>query len=140
MGDFANYAKQGPAPGKTVPHVVTELLNADGSHPIVHVEYIGRSNPSYLEEVLAAAKTEEPARTTTAERLAHSRDIVIKHSARRLENVFFSDGTRATDADLPAFIRAMPLAAFERLTSTAINESNYCEYPIAAKPAELAEK
>jgi hypothetical protein len=134
MGDFSNYEKQAPRAGQTVAHEVTELRNPDGSHPVVHLEHIGRTNASFMEWVLASAGK------SADEQKRDERELMIEHSARKLERAYFSDGTLATDADLPAFVRAMPLAAFERMASVAMDAANYCEYPIAIAPQALAEK
>ncbi len=133
MADFSNYEKQGVRPGRTVAYEVTELVNADGSHPVVHLEHLGRANTSLMQAMLARAGAED------APKLADL-DLVIEHGAKRLERVFFADGAAATDADIPAFVRAMPLRAFERMRDFAMDEANYCEFPIATPPQILAEK
>lgn len=150
MRDFSNYTKQGPGPGRTVPYEVTELRNPDGTHPIVHLEHLGRTNASWLEELLATAgkkdekdeKDDDAAAAVKRELsdLSRSREVIIKHCAKRLENAFFSDGTAASDADLPGFITAMPPLAFERMFTAAANADKYCEYPVASAPEQIAEK
>ncbi len=143
MGDFTNYERQAPRRGHTIAHEVTELRNADGTHPIVHIEHLGIANESYQQWIIASAKAAAAApgpSETLAEMLGDDRQIVIAHVARRIENVFFSDGSQATDADLANFIKAMPPRAFMRLRDVAIDDRNFCEYPIAEKPADLAGK
>lgn len=130
---FENYEKQGARPGQTVAYEVTELVNPDGTHPVVHIEHIGRSNASFMQAVIARAGSDD--KTTPDDR-----ETMIAHSARRIERVYRADGSAATDADLPAFIRAMPLRALQRMTLHAMDEKNYCEFPIATEPAVLAEK
>jgi hypothetical protein len=138
---FANYAQQGVRFGATVPYDVTELVNADGSHPILHLEHMGAANASWLEEMIARskAKDDDVARPGIAEVNRANQDAIIKHCARRLDRVFLDDGTAATDDDIPDFIRAMPAKALMRLMAFVLDESNFCT-KIAGKPAELAEK
>ncbi len=130
MGDFSNYEKQGAQPGQTVAYEVKELRNADGSHPLVHLEHLGSANAGLMQRMLARAGGNKD----------DDRELVIKYSARRLERALFSDGTPAADGDIPAFIHALPPTAFLRLVNFASDETNYCEYPIAADPQALAEK
>lgn len=136
---FENYEKQGLRAGYTVPYEVTELRNPDGSHPTVHLEHIGRINPTFIQWALANAGGEQKP-PNRDEALRDERELMIAHGARRLENAFRSDGSLATDADLPAFIRAIPLMAFERMTAFVGEEKNFCEFPIASDPQALAEK
>lgn len=131
MGDFSNYERQGLRPGKTVPYEVTELVNEDGSHPVVHLEHMGAANKSLMQAMIAKAGSEEK---------GDECEMVIAHSARRLEGVYFADGGSATDADIPAFIRALPYLALLRLVRFVCDDANYCEYPIATPPQALAEK
>lgn len=140
MADFSNYAEQGLRFGHTVPFEVTELTNADGSHPLLHVEHLGTANGTLLEEIIARAgaprETEDAA--DFLRRLRENQDAVSKHCVRDIERVFFSDGTAATKDDIPAFVRAMPAKAFQRLLEFAYNEANF--YKPAEKPQVLAEK
>jgi hypothetical protein len=131
MGDFSNYEKQGARPGHTVGYEVTELRNADGTHPLLHVEHVGISNPAFMQWALANAGKE------TSE---DDREMVVRFGARHLERTFFADGSQATDDDLPKFIAAMPLRAFLRLRDFVMLESNFCEFPVIADPKALAEK
>lgn len=142
MPDFSNYAGQGLQFGKTVAYPVTELVNADGSHPILDVEHVGQANTSFIEELIATAKAddkeESPLRLADAVRA--NRDRLSKHAVRHLRNTFFSDGAEATDAAIPAFIDALPAIALERLLAFVSDPRNFCAYPIAEKPAAVAEK
>jgi hypothetical protein len=131
MGDFSNYEKQGARPGHTVAYEVTELRNADGTHPLLHVEHLGPANETVRQWHIANAG---------AESKPSERTLVSKLIARRLENAFFNDGSAATDADLPQFIEKMPYRAFERLCEFVMLESNFCEFPIATDAKALAEK
>lgn len=141
MGDFAHYAEQGLQIGKTVEYEVTELLNADGTHPLLHVEHFGMANVSLTEESIATAGKPEEAVKTPIERERANRDTLIKHCIRRLERVFFSDGTSATDADIAGFVRSLPAKAFARLGSFVMDEGNFCKRPaIVTPPAVIAEK
>lgn len=145
---FSKYAKQGPQLGKTVPYALLGLRNPDGSHPIVHLEHLGEGNRPFWLEMLAAAQAELPPPTKSPAELdkrrrdtrAENREIVIRHSARRLENVIKDDGTVATDADLPLFIRAIPDADFDDMLAFAKRDAPYREYAIAESPKALAEK
>lgn len=142
-GDFSHYAEQGMQFGTTVAYEVTELVNADGSHPIIHVEHLGSTNASMLEELIARASVDEKdaaAKPSIVEVNRLNRESVARHSARRIERVFLGDGTAATNADIPAFISALPVMAFDRLMRFVLAEGNFCKFPIAEKPAALAEK
>lgn len=141
MSDFSNYADQGIQVGKTVPYEVTELVNADGTHPLVHVEHLGMANISLTEEVIAKAGSPEEEAKTALDREHANRETLIKHCVRRLERVYFSDGTPATDADIPGFIRSLPAQPFARLGVFVMTEDNFCKRPkITTKAADLAEK
>jgi hypothetical protein len=135
--DFSNYEKQAPRAGHTVAYEVTELVNADGSHPVIHAEHLGRGNFTFMEELLSEAGGESAGFTAA---IGKARERIIKHSARRLEHAYGSDGTAATDADLPGFIRAMPIGAFERFAAFVTDDARFCEFPIAIAPQVLAEK
>lgn len=142
-GDFDNYAEQGLQFGRTVAYEVTELVNADGTHPIVHLEHLGIVNASVVEEIIARASANEKADEGPKgplETHARDREAMIKHSVRRLENTFKKDGTAATDADIPAFVNALPYKVLHRMMLHAVGEANFCKIPIAEKPAVLAEK
>lgn len=141
--DFSNYAEQGLQFGKTVPYEVEELVNPDGTHPILHVEHLGDANASLLEEAIAGAKgageTAPAAPLCLAEAIHANRERIRKHSVRRLDNAFFSDGTLATDAAIPGFIAALPAKALDRLLRFVIDAGNFYKVAaIAAKPAALA--
>jgi hypothetical protein len=141
MADFSNYAEQGLQVGKTVPYEVTELVNDDGTHPLIHVEHLGSANITWNEEMIANAGSTGEVAKTHAERELANRDTIAKHCARRVERVFFSDGTPATDADITGFIRALPAKALVRLGDFVMDEGNFCKRPkIATPPGELAEK
>lgn len=144
MSDFSNYAEQGLQPGRTVPYEVTELVNADGSHPVLHIEHLGEANESLLEERIARARAHKADAPDEAPGPVEVRrlniEAVVKHAAKRLENAFKSDGSAATDADIPAFIRAMSVKAFTRLFLYVTDEQHFCTFPIAEKPQALAEK
>lgn len=141
MGDFSNYAEQGLVFGKTVEYEVTELVNADGSHPIVHLEHIGAANATLLEEVIAGAGADaETTPKSILDKFRANQEYMIKHSVRRIERVFFSDGTPATDADIPGFVRSLPIRAFDRMQAYAMTERNFYKHTIATDPQALAEK
>jgi len=147
---FANYTKQAPQSGATRPCVLRGLRNADGSNPVVHVEFLGRDNKPYWLELLA--KTQEKMRVASSvsspaeldrksrEERAENRETVITHSARKLENVFHADGAPATDKDIALFVRSIPDEDFETLFTFASNSANYREYVIAGDPKAIAEK
>lgn len=138
MGDFSNYEKQGAQAGKTVPYEVTELVNPDGSHPLVHVEHLGMANASIRQWVIARAG--DKAEEKNDDNFSQDRDLVAKHCAKRVERLFFSDGTQATEADIPDFIRKIPLQVFIRMRNFVQKEENFCEFPIASAPKDIAEK
>lgn len=140
---FGKYSKQAPQAGKTQPYTLTGLRNPDGTSPIVHVEHLGEENkPFWLEMLATASADNQPLAKSPAEmdkrrrdNRAESREIVIRHSARKLENVVKDDGTYATDADLPLFIRAIPDGDFDDLLVFAKRDDTFREYPDAKKLA-----
>lgn len=147
---FGKYKKQAPQSSVTRPCVLRGLRNPDGSNPVVHVEFLGRENKPYWLELLA--KTQAKATTASAvaspaeldkkgrEEAAENRETVIRHSARRLENVFGDDGMLATDKDLPLFIRSIPDEDFEYLFAFALNPGNFRDYAVVGNPQDIAEK
>lgn len=139
MGDFSNYAQQGLQPSKTVTYEVTELTNPDGTHPVLHVEHLGEANFSFIEESIARAG-EGATDRSQAELYRYTQDTVIRHSVKKLELAFFSDGTPAGDDAIPGFVKAMAVQALQRLITFVRSEENFCMRPIATPPAVIAEK
>lgn len=147
---FGKYSKQAPQASATRPCVLRGLRNPDGSHPVVHVEFLGRENKPYWLELLAktqdrmraAASVSSPAELDKKSRdeRAENRETVIKHSARRLESVICDDGTPATDKDIALFIRSIPDEDFEILFGFASTSSNFRDYPVTGDPQAIAEK
>lgn len=145
---FGNYSKQAPQAGVTRPCVLHRLRNADGSHPVVHVEHLSRDNKSYWLELLA--KTQDRARSVSAistpaeldrkdrEERADNRETMIRHSARRIENVFHADGSPAGEKDLAGFIRSIPDEDFDTLFAFASSSGNFRDYPITGDPQAIA--
>lgn len=148
---FGNYASQAPKAGKTSPCVLRGLRNPDGSHPVVHVEYLGEENKAFYLEMLAktqarmraamVASTPAEMDRQAREERADNREVVIQHSARRLENVLHADGSTATDKDIAGFIRSIPDRDFDGLFAHAQNHNNFRDYPVAVgDPQAIAEK
>lgn len=147
---FSGYKSQAPKVGKTFKYVLRGLRNADGSHPAVHIEHLGEENKAFWLELLAKAQADARAAASAStpaemdkdrrESRALNRDRLIRHSARRLENVFHDDGTPATDKDISGFILSIPDGDFDALFAAAENPANYRDYPIAGDPATIAEK
>jgi hypothetical protein len=147
---FGKYSKQAPQTAVTRPCVLRGLRNADGSNPVVHVEFLGRENKPYWLELLS--KTQDKMRTASSvaspaeldrkgrDEQAENRETVIKHSARKLENVFRDDGTPATDKEIALFVRSIPDEDFEHLFAFASTSSNFRDYPITGDPQAIAEK
>jgi hypothetical protein len=128
MGDFDNYAAQAPQTGKTVTYDFFGLRNADGSHPIAHVEWI--DDKAWNQHVLSLAGTKDDTGVGKA-----NRDLVARH-VKKLEHVFRSDGTAATE-DIAKFIYAIPAHDFSRLLAFARNDETYRSY---ADPEAVAGK
>lgn len=148
---FGSYKSQAPKVGKTFKHVLRGLRNADGSHPAVHIEHLGEENKPYWLELLAKMKADAQAAVASSatpaemakdmgEERAQNREILLRHSARRIENVFHDDGAAATDADIAAFVRSIPDGDFDVLFRAAQNPNNFRDYPITGDPAAIAEK
>jgi hypothetical protein len=124
-----------------VRYEITELVNPDGTHPAVHVEMLSLANATVAGEAIANAGAEpEPEPTAALDKDKRSRETVIKHCVRRLENVFFGDGSPASDADIAPFVHALPFRAFNRLGAYVVNEANFCKHPVLGKPKDIAEK
>lgn len=147
---FGNYTKQAPQASSTRPCVLRGLRNPDGSHPVVHVEFLGRENKPYWLELLA--KTQDKMRAASAvsspaeldkksrDDRAEQRETMINHSARRLENVIRADGTPAADKDVALFIRSIPDEDFDILFGFASTSANFRDYPVTGDPQAIAEK
>lgn len=131
-------------PGRTIP----VILNMLPGSPVIHVECFGPDNKSYMASVLAAANAKAPVKVgrgekvkvtadTFAETLAEERKD-LHHAIRRIE-AKRKDGTDATDADIPAFIAALPPDVVHRVHAIANNLENFRDGQFA-DPKELAEK
>lgn len=131
-------------PGRTIPIVLNMLSGA----PTVHLECLGPDNKTYMAAVLAKANAKEPVKVGRGEKkkvtIASLQDAIAEergdllHAIRRLEATR-TDGTPATDADIPAFIAALPPDVVQRIHAVANNIENYRD-SVFADPKELAEK
>jgi hypothetical protein len=147
---FGNYSKQAPQTAVTRPCVLRGLRNADGSNPVVHVEFLSRDNKPYWLELLARTQAKAQTASSVAspaeldrkgrDEIAENRETVIKHSARSLENVFRQDGTPATDKDIALFVRSIPDEDFDHLYVFALTAANFRDYQVASDPQAIAEK
>lgn len=153
MGEYDHYSSQAPRAGKTSPCVLHGLRNPDGSHPVVHLELLGEENKTYHLEMLAkagtrirsAAAASTPAETDrqNREERAENRELLIAHSARRIEHVLRRDGSRADEIsrdEIARFVRAIPDRDFETLWNHSHNPFNYRDVPIVGDQQAAAEK
>ena len=148
--NFANYSSQAPATGKTIPFVFRGLRNPDGTHPTLHVEFLGEANRPFWMDVLSRSTTRTHSSSgassaaeidrMTRETRDQQREDVIKYSARGIEHVFFADGTAATSKDIAGFVRAIPDVDFDALWAFTNSPANFRPYRIAEPADSLAEK
>ena len=129
MGDFDNYTAQAPQSGKLAEFTFFGLRNADGSHPIAHVEFI--DDKAWNQHVLSLAGMKDDAEVMRA-----NRELVARH-VKKIEHVFRGDGSPATDAHIGKFIGAIPAHDFGRLFTFARNDETFRTY---ADPEAVAGK
>lgn len=67
------------------------------------------------------------------------RETLAKHAIRHLTDVKHDDGQKATDADIPDWVDALPPDIVNRLISIAFNIDHWREVPMP-DVQELAEK
>lgn len=139
MSKFAQIAAARPKPGKIVPLVLNMLPGS----PTVHVEHLGETNAAYWQDAIARAEAEPAAVgrrgiTELRARRERNRGLLVKFAVRRLEAVH-SDGTPATDADIPEFVEALPDDVVDTVWVFCSDVENFRERPLAA-PEKLAGK
>ncbi len=129
--------------GKTVPLKLNQLPG----DPIVHIEHLGETNASWWNDSVAQAGAKDAApdakakvtlKTLAAAR-AKNRAVIAKHAIRKLEAIH-DDGRKATDADIPEFVDALPDHVFDIVKNFALDHNNFMERAIDGDPDELAEK
>jgi len=126
---FDNYAAQAPQTGKLATYEFFGLRNEDGTHPIAHVEFI--SDKAWNQHILSLAGKKDD-----AEVLQANRELVARH-VKKLEHVFHTDGSAATDADIAPFVHKIPAHDFGRLFQYARNDETFRSY---ADPETVAGK
>ena len=157
---FDHYEAAHVTPGRTVPVEMTMLPKhpVTGKHPVAHVEHLGNDNRSWIAYQIETAdpKKIEKAKTSTLkkkqetleERTARAmeqskekrdeRRAEIRHAVRHID-AWHSDGTPATDDDVPAWIGAIPQDGVDLIWWVATNLENYRNREFATEQ-ELAEK
>lgn len=161
-----DYRKAEITPGRTV-EILMDNLPRDrwkdpttgeemvGDFPICHVEQLGPDNRSWVAAQIdkadpKKAPKKEPAGPRAAKKMSveafqaatrkdrDERREEIRHAVRRIV-CRRSDGTEATDSDIPAWIAAIPQHAVDRIHTIAWNPNNYLDGNFA-DPNEIAEK
>lgn len=125
---FGNYAAQTPH-GRHAAFTFEGLRNADGTNPIVHVEFIG--DREWNQHVISLAGNKDE-----AEGERRLRALVARH-VRKLDHVYHADGTPAGVEDAAAFVAEIPNHDFRRLLVFARSDEEFREY---ASPEAVAGK
>ena len=128
-----------------VPVVLNQLKPA----PTFWCEHLGESNKGFWNDALARANVTanvgagKRTRITDAkvkEGRMRNRELVAKHSVRRLEDVFHDDGTPASAADIRDVVFAIPDDVFDELLEFVTNPNNFRDVEIDGDASELAKK
>lgn len=148
-----DYSLQEMVSGYTIPI----LLDGLPGSPVVHIEHLGPDNRTLLAEQIATANATlaEAAKATKKRigkkqsdappvvdeswfqnRTASRRETLIKHVVRKLEATH-TDGTAATDADIPAWVNAIPKATVDLLYELAEGNANFFR---PSEPKDIAKK
>lgn len=118
-------------PGRTIPVVLNMLPGS----PTVHLEHLGPDNKTWLAAQVASANAAAPKKGIALGRerpKIDAKDLTddteqradLVHALRHLEATH-TDGTPATDADIPEFIAGLPSDIVRRLHFVASNIENY---------------
>ncbi len=130
-------------PGHTVP-LVLDMLSGS---PEIDVEHLGKTNKTYLADEIASANS-KPAGSSGKRKLMSKAQLAedvrrmrarLKHAVRHLR-AKHSDGSAATDADIPEWIESIPDDVVETIFMFAVNAENFRRYPVEGDAKELAEK
>lgn len=129
-----DFSKQELKAGKTVPLVLDMLPGK----PIVHLEWLGETNATWMSDQIARAN----AKTATAAKKADpkitkkgldeirekNRGFLAKHAVRRLEakhNSGENAGKDATEADIPEFMAKIPGDVVDTIVEFCANQENF---------------
>ena len=139
---FDHIKRSAIAPGKTVQLVLNMLPGS----PVVHVEHVGETNVGFMNELLAKANGRHLATSSSSlsakdrdDARARNRETLARHSIRHLEATH-SDGTPATDTDIPDFVAALPDDVVDLIRDFVRDPNNFRERPIEGDPKAIAEK
>lgn len=146
---FDQYEKAKIVSGRTVPYVMNMLPG----EPVVHVEWIGDTNRTWVNHLMAEARAGEKGIKAVSDRefakLAdpeqrkknreENRKLLAKHSIRKLE-AFHSDGRAATDDDIPLWVQSIPDDCVDKIVVFVLNAENFREHVIESTASALAEK
>lgn len=141
-----DYTRQELPPGKTVPFVLDMLPGK----PVVHLEWLGETNKTWMSDQLARANAKKHAakkieKTLTEHDIVEMREknrvYLAKHSVRDLEAIHTDTKKAATKDDIPLFMKSIPWDVVDLIVEFASNQENYREHdePLA-DPKDLAEK
>ncbi len=129
--------------------VIPVVLHDLKPSPTLWVEHMGETNKGFWQDALARANVAasvgagKRTRITDAkvkEARLKNRELVAKHSVRRMENVFHDDGTPAKAEDIRDFVFALPDDVFDKLLEFVSDPNNFRDEPIVGDASELAGK
>ncbi len=132
-------------PGRTI---AMELDMIPGA-PVVHIEFLGIDNKSFMESLIVKANAKTPKTAAKDKKVTvatytdaieeHRADIL--HAVRKLEGMRHTDGRLATDADIPDFIAGLPPDIVEKIWFKANSvEAHRPGLQTVAEEKALAEK
>lgn len=140
---FDQFRKAELEPGHTVP-MVLDMLPGE---PVIHVEHLGETNSTYLDDEIARANAkpasaggkgqQKISKVKLAEIRTKRRATLAKHVIRKLE-AKHSDGKPATVEDIPLFVDSIPGDVVDTIWNFANNAENF--RPSLDDVKDLAEK
>jgi hypothetical protein len=137
MGDFDYIADAALVPGKTVPYKFTQFIG----EPVVHVEHLGETNKTYLNEEIARANSsaalassgggKRVSKQLIKEQRDKRRKIYAKHAVRKLE-AKTKTGEAAGQDLIPDFVNSLPDEVFDVAWNFVRDPENFRELTIDA--------
>lgn len=141
-----DYTAQALKRGKTVPLVLNQLHDS----PVIHVEWLGDTNASWMSDMIAQANAKKDASNrrggvqlsekVIADSREKNREILAKHAIRDIEAIHHDTQKPATRADIPAFVKSLPDDVIDTIRDFVTNPENFRERAPESTPKELAEK
>jgi hypothetical protein len=139
-------------PGKTIP----VILNMFPGSPTLHCEHLGNENYGFINDMMRGSGAEGVkvgATSRSPEALGRvrtaNREIVAKHSVRRIEGFYYDDADGNPDLSKPVpstlaaiaeVINALPDDVFDMLLAVVSDSERYRDVPITASADDIAKK